>query len=84
MLHRLNPMGLLESINGPLQDLWYAKEDLSADFAYTVAKSLDSNRDLLRWTHVPFTYDSRLVTKLPPVPLHSGAERYYREVGYIK
>jgi TRAP-type uncharacterized transport system substrate-binding protein len=24
------------------------------------------------------------VTQLPPVPLHSGAERYYREVGYLK
>ena len=35
-------------------------------------------------THVPLTYDPRLVTQLPPVPLHSGAERYYREVGYLK
>ena len=25
MLHRLNPMGLLESINGPLQDLWLTR-----------------------------------------------------------
>jgi TRAP-type uncharacterized transport system substrate-binding protein len=33
---------------------------------------------------LPFTYDSRLVTQLPPVPLHAGAERYYREVGYLK
>jgi TRAP-type uncharacterized transport system substrate-binding protein len=24
------------------------------------------------------------VTQLPPVPLHSGAERYYREAGYLK
>ena len=58
--------------------------DFSADFVYTIAKSLDEHRDLFRWTHVPFTYDSRIVTKLPPVPLHSGAERYYREVGYVK
>jgi hypothetical protein len=60
------------------------KADFSADFAYTVAKSLDEHRDLFRWTHVPFTYDSRLVTQLPPVPLHSGAERCYREVSYLK
>jgi TRAP-type uncharacterized transport system substrate-binding protein len=33
---------------------------------------------------VPFTYDARLVTQLPPVPLHSGAERYYRGAGYLK
>ena len=25
MLHQLNPMGLLESINGPLQDLWLTR-----------------------------------------------------------
>ena len=62
----------------------YAKADFSADFAYTIAKSLDDSRDLFRWTHVPFSYDSRLVTQLPPVPLHSGAERYYREAGYLK
>lgn len=84
------PTALFRGVDAPVPSVGtssraiYAKEDLSADFAYTVAKSLDSNRDLLRWTHVPFTYDSRLVTKLPPVPLHSGAERYYREVGYIK
>jgi TRAP-type uncharacterized transport system substrate-binding protein len=62
----------------------YAKADLADDFACTIAKSLDEQRDLFRWPHLPFTYDSRLVTQLPPVPLHAGAERYYREVGYLK
>jgi len=62
----------------------YAKADLPTDFAYTMAQSLDKHRELFRWTHVPFTYDPRLVTLLPPVPLHPGAERYYREVGYLK
>ena len=84
------PTALVRGVDTPVPSVGtsaraiYAKEDLSADFTYTVAKSLDANRDLFRWTHVPFTYDSRLVTQLPPVPLHSGAERYYREVGYIK
>ena len=84
------PTALFRGVDAPVPSVGtssraiYAKADLSADFAYTVAKSLDEHRDLFRWTHVPFTYDSRLVTQLPPVPLHSGAERYYREVGYLK
>ena len=84
------PTALFRGVNAPVPSVGtsaravYAKQDLSADFVYTIAKSLDENRELFRWTHVPFTYDSRLVTKLSPVPLHSGAERYYREVGYLK
>jgi len=84
------PTALFRGVNAPVPSVGtsaravYAKQDLSADFAYTIAKSLDESRELFRWTHVPFTYDSRLVTKLSPVPLHSGAERYYREVGYLK
>ena len=84
------PTALFRGVNAPVPSVGtssraiYAKEDFSADFTYTIAKSLDEKRDLFRWTHVPFTYDSRLVTKLGPVPLHAGAERYYREVGYVK
>src|SRR6478672_5006685 len=84
------PTALFRGVNAPVPSVGissravYAKADFSADFAYTIAKSLDDSRDLFRWTHVPFTYDSRLVTQLPPVPLHSGAEQYYREVGYLK
>jgi uncharacterized protein len=84
------PTALFRGVDAPVASVGtspravYAKQDLPADFAYTVAKSLDERRDLFRWTHVPFTYDRDIVTKLPPVPLHAGAERYYREVGYIK
>src|SRR5262249_33986693 len=84
------PTALFRGVNAPVPSVGtsaravYAKDSLSADFAYTVAKSLNENRDLFRWTHVPFTYDSALVTRLPPVPLHAGAERYYREVGYVR
>jgi TRAP-type uncharacterized transport system substrate-binding protein len=77
------PTALFRSVDAPVPSVGtssraiYAKQDLPDDFAYTVAKSL------LRLTHVPITYDSRLVTKSPPVPLDPGAERYYREVGSI-
>src|SRR5437588_12387433 len=82
------PTALFRGVDAPVPSVGtssravYAKQDFSADFAYTIAKSLDESRDRFRWTHVPFTYDSRLVTKLAPVPLHSGAERYQRAVGY--
>jgi TRAP transporter TAXI family solute receptor len=84
------PTALFRGVDAPVPSVGtsaraiYAKADFSADFAYTIAKSLNEHRDLFRWTHVPFTYDGRLVTKLPPVPVHPGAERYYREVGYLK
>jgi len=84
------PTALFRGVDAPVASVGtsaravYAKADFSADFAYTIAQSLDQHRDLFRWTHVPFTYDARLVTKLPPLPLHAGAERYYREEGYVK
>jgi TRAP-type uncharacterized transport system substrate-binding protein len=62
----------------------YSRDDLPADFAYTLAKALDERRDLLRWVHMPLSYDPRTVADLAPVPLHPGAERYYREAGYLK
>jgi len=84
------PTALFRGVSAPVPSVGtsaravYAKAGLPADIAYMVAKSLDEHRDLFRWTHVPFTYDRRLVTQLPPVPLHAGAERYYREAGYLK
>lgn len=62
----------------------YGRDDLPADFAHTLAMALDERRELLRWVHMPLSYDSRTVAELAPVPLHPGAERYYREVGYLK
>jgi TRAP-type uncharacterized transport system substrate-binding protein len=32
----------------------------------------------------PWYYDTRLVAKSTVIPLASGAERYYRERGYLK
>jgi uncharacterized protein len=62
----------------------YGLDTLPPDFAFTVAQALDERHDLMRWVHMPLSYDPKTVTQLPPVPLHPGAERYYREVGYLK
>jgi TRAP-type uncharacterized transport system substrate-binding protein len=49
-----------------------------------VAKAMDEKQSLLKWAIRPFSYDVHTVWKNGPVPLHAGAERYYREVGYLK
>jgi len=49
-----------------------------------VAKGLDEQHGLLKWAVVPFSYDPATVADGGGVPLHPGAERYYRERGYLK
>ncbi|MBV9581848.1 MAG: hypothetical protein JO057_24975, partial [Chloroflexi bacterium] len=60
----------------------YARADLPADFAYVVAEALDAHRGLFRLTHMPLSYDPHTVAQDTGVPLHPGAERYYRAMGY--
>jgi hypothetical protein len=60
----------------------YTREEAPVDFVYEVAKALDNGRPLFRKTHLPYSYDDWDVARPRPVPLHAGAERYYREVGY--
>ena len=63
----------------------YGRVDAPDDFAYAVARSLDRNKGLLKWAVLPFSYDASRVWKTNGnVPLHPGAARYYREVGYMK
>ena len=39
---------------------------------------------LLRWSHIPFSYNPSTVWTLGDVPLHPGAARYYKKRGYVK
>ena len=55
------------------------------DVVYLMTKSLFDHLDMLVQTH-PAAKDIE-VAKAPfglPVPLHPGAERYYREIGLVK
>jgi len=62
----------------------FARDDTPEQAAYDLAKSMDENRGALKWFIRIYTYDSHTVWSNFGVPLHPGAERYYREVGYLK
>lgn len=84
------PNGLLRGIDAPIPTVVrtghsvYGRDDMPDDFAYTVAKALDEHQDLLQWSHLNFSYNIRTVWKAFGVPLHPGAEKYYRERQYLK
>lgn len=61
------------------------REDVAADTVYKMTKALFDNLDQLAAAHAA----AKAITKedapkASPVPLHPGAERYYREAGLIK
>lgn len=67
-----------------LPQVIYTRDDVDAGFVYEVAKALDDSRHLFRETHMPYSYDARLVAQPRSVPLHDAAAKYYREMGYLR
>ena len=61
-----------------------ARADMPEEAAYLLAKAMDENRLEYLWSIRPFFLDPRQVWHVADVPLHPGAARYYREVGYMK
>ena len=84
------PAGLVRGMENPVPTVArngtviYGRTDMPEEFAYTLAKALDEHRDLLEWTHLPFSYNSNTVWKALDIPLHPGAARYYKEKGYMR
>jgi len=84
------PPGLYRGVERPIPTLVrtgtvvYGRSDMPDDFAYTVAKALDEQQQLLQWSHLNFSYNIHTVWKAYEVPLHPGAARYYKEHGYLK
>jgi TRAP transporter TAXI family solute receptor len=62
----------------------FAREDTPEQAAYDLAKAIDENHGALKWFIRVYTYDPKTVWQNFGVPLHPGAEKYYREVGYMK
>ena len=62
-----------------------AASDMSNDLVYNLTKSIFQNLDLLGESHVKGKLvKMETALKGMPLPLHPGAEKYYREVGKIK
>jgi uncharacterized protein len=58
---------------------------MADDVAYTMARTLNDNADRVHRIHASLAdYDPAKGHLFLGVPLHPGAERYYREKGYLK
>ena len=81
---------LLKGINrrfktvGRSGEAFFARNDTPDQAVYDIAKAIDENRGALKWFIRIYTYDQKTVWSNFGVPLHSGAEKYYKEVGYMK
>jgi TRAP transporter TAXI family solute receptor len=62
----------------------FARADTPDQAAYDVARAVDKARGDLIWLIRRYSIDPRTVAENEGVPLHPGAARYYREMGYIK
>jgi hypothetical protein len=61
------------------------REGVGDDVAYMMTKSLFDHLDQLVQTHpAAKEIDVKKATLGLPIPLHRGAERYYREIGIVK
>jgi len=68
-----------------IQNFLVTHQGVSTDTAYAMTKSLWENLDHLKSAHAAAKVMNRdTAIKGMPVPLHPGAEKYYREVGLIK
>lgn len=81
--------GLLRGVDRPIPTVArsghavFAREDAPEQAVYDAAKAIDEHRAALKWFIRPYSYDSQTAWKNFDVPLHPGAERYYRERGYM-
>jgi hypothetical protein len=81
--------GLLRGIDrdiatvGRSGEVVFARADTPNQAAYDTARAIDARRADLKWYVRPYAYDPRSVWENQGVRLHPGAERYYREAGYL-
>ncbi|MCX6551818.1 MAG: hypothetical protein NTY02_12605 [Acidobacteria bacterium] len=83
------PVQLLKGMDRPIKTIRtsgtviYGRDDMPEAFAYDVARAMDQQKRLLIFSIIPFSYNPDVVWQARGVPLHPGAQRYYREKGYI-
>ncbi|HEU0151424.1 MAG TPA: TAXI family TRAP transporter solute-binding subunit [Bradyrhizobium sp.] len=67
------------------KNIYLASVDLSDDLAYRITKTIIQNRDRLPKIYSALgAYDPSTAWNVSAVPLHKGAERAFREAGYLK
>jgi len=55
------------------------------DFIYNITKALNDNLDYLRTVHAILKdINPKTMADTSPIPLHPGAEKYYKEIGVLK
>jgi TRAP transporter TAXI family solute receptor len=68
-----------------VQNFLVTHEGVAADTVYTMTKAMFDNLDQLHAAHAAAkAIKKEDAAKGSPVPLHPGAEKYYREVGLLK
>lgn len=84
------PSGAYNGVDAPVETLavraiWATHADLDEDIAYAMVKALYENTATLAQVHVMGAQISaETALESISVPLHPGAERYYREKGLIE
>jgi TRAP-type uncharacterized transport system substrate-binding protein len=59
--------------------------DMDPDLAYLLTRTINDHADRLRSVHESLAdYDPARAQQRLGVPLHPGAERYYREKGWLE
>ena len=68
-----------------IQNYLVTNESVSADLVYAMTKAMFDNLDVMVASHNAAKVISKdTAAKSPPVPLHPGAEKYYKEIGVLK
>jgi TRAP-type uncharacterized transport system substrate-binding protein len=91
---RILPAGYLPGITSDIESIefggWtiFCREDLPDDIAYLVLESLEKQKPNIENMFTPATglsteIDFSKTHQVDGVPLHPGAERFYRERGYL-
>ncbi len=74
-----------EVVSATMGSVIVANKSLPDDVAYTLAKAISENVDRLRKIHASLQpYQASFGPTATAIPLHPGAEKYYREKGYVK
>jgi len=61
-----------------------AREDISEEIVYKLVRAIDENIDDLKNVHAAAKMIDPRNIAVSPIPIHPGAERYFKEIGIIK